>query len=352
MATRFLAERPPLEPLSALETIGIRSSTEVQHREVLEGFVAYCSLNRLDWNDFVQLGAAVTRFLNRQFIEGAPSSQGSLLLAALAHFLPGLQGPWEAQLPRGTRSSTAWQRRVPAMTRVPLPYFAAAALAGMLAVSGRRRVAIWALPTFSCYLGPFEAQGLRGAFLLRPVGQAASSAGGWALLLRPTSGGRPGKTGLCNESAVIDLDQHLWPLLAGPRGAAALDQSLWDFTLPALREQFSRFANAIELHALDPSLYSLRHGGASWDLQAGRRSLGQTQRRGRWASPGSIERYAKEAYLQDAMTRVPDWALVLGRIVHANLLEIVELGPGLQQCSRVRQLLPEAARALIVAELP
>ncbi|CAK0857390.1 unnamed protein product, partial [Prorocentrum cordatum] len=300
MAARFLAERPPLEPPSALETIAIRSSTVVQYQKVLEGFVAYCSLSRLDWKDFGQLDAAVTRFLNRQFMEG-------------------LQGSWKAQLPRATRSSIARLRRVPAMTRVPLPYFAAAALAGMLAVGGRRRMAIWTLLTFSCCLRPFEAQGLRGASLARPVGQAAFSAVSWALLLHPASGGRPGKTGLCSESAVIDLDQHLWPLLAGLRGAVTLDQSLWDFTFPALREQFSGFANAIELRVLDPTMYSLRRGGA--------------------------------AYLQGAMTRAPDWVFLLGRIVHANLLEIVELGPGLQQCSRVWQLLPEAARALIAAKL-
>ncbi|CAK0851426.1 unnamed protein product [Prorocentrum cordatum] len=352
LAGRLMAERPPLGRLSALETLAVRSSTEEQYRRVLTEFTAFCSANHLDWKDFDQLDSVATRFLNRQFELGAPASQGSLLLASLAHFLPGLQGSWKAQLPRATRSSVAWARRVPSMTRVPLPYFAAAALAGLLAISGRRRMALWILLSFSCYLRPFEAQGLRGGSLVRPAAQAAASAASWVLLLHPTSGGRPGKTGLYNESVVIDLDRHLWPLPAGLRGAVGLDQSLWDFTLPALRERFREFADLLQLQALNPTLYALRRGGASWDLLEGRRTLEQTQRHGRWASPGSMKRYAKEAYLQDAMTKVPDWVFGFGRFVHANLLEIVELGPALPQRPRLWQQLPAPVQALIAAALP
>ncbi|CAK0817142.1 unnamed protein product [Prorocentrum cordatum] len=284
LARRPLAERPPLGQLSALETMAVRSNTESQHRRVLEELVAFCQPNRVDWSDFGQLDATATR-------------------------------------------SIAWQRRAPAMTRAPLPCFAAAATAGMLAMSGRRRMAIWILLTFSCYLRPFEAQGLRGLSLVRPADLAASSAGSWAPLLHPTSGGRPGKTDLYNESVVIDLDLHLC-------------------------EQFREIASRLQLQALDPTLYAPRRGGASWDLLEGRRTLEQTQRHGRWASPGSMKRYAKEAYLQDAMTRVPEWAFVLDRVAHANLREMVELGPGLRQHPRLRQQLPAPAQALIEAGLP
>ncbi|CAK0878106.1 unnamed protein product, partial [Prorocentrum cordatum] len=157
------------------------------------------------------------------------------------------------------------------------------------------------------------------------------------------------KKGLFHESAVIDLDKYLRPLPAGLRDAVALDQSLCDIAFPALRDQSRDFANLIQLQALSPSVCAPRHGVASWDHVEGRRALGQTKRRGRWVSPSSMKRFAKEAHLQDAMTRAPGWAFVFGRLAHASLLEIVELGPGLQRCPRFWQQLPEAAQALIAA---
>ncbi|CAK0818945.1 unnamed protein product [Prorocentrum cordatum] len=299
-----MVERPASGQLSALETLAVRPGTEEQYRRILQEFVAFCSANHLDWKSLGQLGEVTTRFLNYQFAQGAPASQGSLLLASLAHFLPGLQGSWKARLPRATRRSVAWQRRVPAMTRVPLPYCAAVALAGLLAISGRRRMAMWILLSFSCYLKPFEAQGLRGVSLVRPAAEA----------------GRPGKTGLFNESVVIDLDLHLWSLLSALKDVVGPEQSLWDFTLPALREQFKAFAGLLKLGALSPTLCALR--------------------------------YAKEAYLQEAMTRVPDWVFTFGRVVHANLQQIVELGPGVRHHPRVWQLLPALVQALIATGLP
>ncbi|CAK0804096.1 unnamed protein product, partial [Prorocentrum cordatum] len=346
LAARLMVERPASGQLSALETLAVRPGTEEQCRRILQEFVAFCSANHLDWKSLGQLDEATTRFLNYQFAQGAPASQGSLLLASLAHFLPGLQGSWKAHLLRATRSSVAWQRRAPAMTRAPLPWCAAVALAGLLAISGRRRMAIWILLAFSCYLRPFEAQGLRGVSLVRPAAEAAASAGSWALLLHPASEGRPGKTGLFNESVVIDLDLHLWPLLGALKGVVGPEQSLWDFTLPALRDQFKK------LDALGPTLRALRHGGASWDLLETRRTLEQVQRRGRWAAAASMKRYAEEAYLQEVMTRVPDWVFTFGRVVHASLQQIVELGPGVRHHPRAWQLLPALVQALIAAGLP
>ena len=50
----------------------------------------------------------------------------------------------------------------------------------------------------------------------------------------------------------------------------------------------------------DPSLYRLRHGGASHDVAIELRSLAEVKKRGRWVSDSSVRRYSKAIRLQQA----------------------------------------------------
>ncbi len=58
------------------------------------------------------------------------------------------------------------------------------------------------------------------------------------------------------------------------------------------------------LGAVKPTLYSIRHGGASEDLLRGRRDIGVFPR-GRWRAWSSLRRYGEEATLQAELKNVP-----------------------------------------------
>ena len=49
---------------------------------------------------------------------------------------------------------------------------------------------------------------------------------------------------------------------------------------------------------LDPSLYRLRHGGASEDVSRRHRRLDQVKKRGRWHTDASLRRYETDIRLQ------------------------------------------------------
>ena len=52
------------------------------------------------------------------------------------------------------------------------------------------------------------------------------------------------------------------------------------------------------------------------------------------------------------MTRVQEWVFVFGRVAHANLLQIVELGPNIRAAPELWARIPAPVQALIVAGLP
>ena len=54
----------------------------------------------------------------------------------------------------------------------------------------------------------------------------------------------------------------------------------------------------------DPSLYRLRHGGASHDAASRLRSIVEIKRRGRWASDASVRRHEKGTWLQSVEVKV------------------------------------------------
>eukprot|EP00973_Karenia_brevis_P006482 882223-Karenia_brevis.AAC.1 len=69
----------------------------------------------------------------------------------------------------------------------------------------------------------------------------------------------------------------------------------------------------LKLEALKPTLYSLRHGGASEDILRRRRSVQEVKRRGRWTSDASLKRYAKEARLLSEISKLHPSILAFGR---------------------------------------
>ena len=57
--------------------------------------------------------------------------------------------------------------------------------------------------------------------------------------------------------------------------------------------------------ALNPTPYSLRHGGASHDALTNRRSLAEIKKKGRWRTDSSVRRYEKAAVAMKQLSKLP-----------------------------------------------
>ena len=120
------------------------------------------------------------------------------------------------------------------------------------------------------------------------------------------------------------LDPWILEPLAGLLSTRAENESLWRFTAPQLRAEFYRCLDVLGLQHLKAHLYSLRHGGASHDLLACRRSLAEVKSRGRWASDQSLKRYGKSTRMLAVTRSVPADVRRFGDHVIEHLSEVIQ----------------------------
>ncbi len=95
---------------------------------------------------------------------------------------------------------------------------------------------------------------------------------------------------------------------------------MWPFNLAELARLLEVAAAACRCQSLRPTLYSIRHGGASEDLLRGR-SINEVFRQGRWRSWSSLRRHSNEAKLQAELAKVPQTLLEYGRHFHDSIVQ-------------------------------
>ena len=346
-ARALAAETTAVAGLSLLERLAVRSSTARLYRGALTSFVEFCVGRRLDWTTHSGLDEALVQYMDSEFLLGGGGNQGNVLLAAVAHFLGSFHKRTSLLLPRAHRAAAAWARRAPARTRLPLPRRVVFALAGLLIHDGFPRLAICILVMFVSYLRPGEAAKLRGRHLIPPSEAAGACYQFFGLLLHE-SGQEPGKTGVNDESILFDREAWLTPLLHALKQSTAPSEPLWGQEVGRLGALFAQACRRLSLDRLRPHLYSLRHGGASDDMLSQRRQLAEIQRRGRWRTAKSLNRYTKETKLLDELAWIPPEVMELGAFVESNLEALVSgCLPGWLATGRV-----PAAVALLLRPLP
>ena len=241
--------------LSLLERTAVTPRTEECYVKLVGDFVAFCKEFSLSWTSAAVLDTILVDYLNLMFLEGAGGDLSSRLIAALCHVMPELYKQSRALLPRATRCSVGWRRRDPGQMRLPMPRAAALAVAGLLMFWGKPRMAISVALSHVCYLRPSEMIRLKGSDVTPPSAAAGLMYASWGLLLHDATSGRPGKTGMWDESVVLDLD--LWivaPLAALAKIAGS--RCMWDFTVAELNALFQRAVVALRLQSLRPHLYA------------------------------------------------------------------------------------------------
>ena len=83
--------------------------------------------------------------------------------------------------------------------------------------------------------------------------------------------------------------------------------------------------SVLRLGSLAPTLYMLRHGGASEDMLTGKRSVEAIKRRGRWRSDTSLRRYTKETRLLKELSKMAPSLIQFGSFIETHLSECFNL---------------------------
>ena len=275
-------------------------------------FLAWAVQTGTQWSDAASLDLAVVQFMTSMHEDGEPAHYGSAVVAAMQHFSLG------ARLPRAARALAGWSKLQPATQRLPLPRVVAAAIAGTMVSHGEPMMALMVLLSFVCYLRPHEALALRTECVVAPRPGAGSQYQAWGLILNDASTGRPGKTGMLDESVLIDLDCYLWPVLQAAVLARPSPGPLWPFAAHQFRKEWTRCCSQLHLQALAPQPHGLRHGGASDDLLTKRRGAAEVKSRGRWSCDQSLRRYGKATRLQAELRKVAPSVVQFGRAVEES----------------------------------
>ena len=294
----------------------VRENSLANYMRVLHIFAAHCRTQAETWQDAESLDAAAVTFMQVMFQDGESASMGETLVAALRHVYAA-----STPLPRCVRALRGWRRLAPPNQRLPLKRAAGLAIAGWLIAHHQPLMAVAVCLALVCYLRPMELLTLQRQHLIPPCPAAGFSH--WGLLLHETALGIPGKTGLWDSSVAVDLDPWLWEPLRALHSRRRDGQFLWDFTGAQLRMHFKTAVSALGLGGLSDHLYSLRHGGASYDLLMQRRTLLAIRERGRWMSDASLRRYAKATLLQRETNKVPVAVLEFGAAVEGHFCQFL-----------------------------
>jgi hypothetical protein len=285
--------------LTHIEASAIEKKTRVQYMKVVDAFLAFVAAWRLPMISDADVDQSLVQHFQSSYALGRMAHEGEKLLCAIMHFLPEFGRFGAKKLPRTHRALRGWRKLTPGRTRTALPFQVWCAVALMMIRLGQRSMALFTLMSLSGYLRPHEGLSLSKGSLIAPLGNVTRF---WSLLLHPESEGIASKTGLFNESLLLDSDrlQFINPLLSQLAQGSPTSR-LWDFDYGQLLRTFKKVQELLGLMELVP--YMLRHSGVTHDVLNRLRTLEEAQKRGRWQSRKSMNRYEKHARMAGTMSQ-------------------------------------------------
>ena len=307
------ARRHPFAAASAggrsfLEQRAVQRNTLLYYRPLIEQLTAFIALGGPIENT-LDMDARCVDFCDMLYFEGHPGSLGLKVKAAIADRWPQYSRHGAEKLPRLARALQAWNRLSPGRTRAPVSWWMVVMVAAWLARQNRRWSALAVVLIFVGYLRPSEALDLLVENLLPPTVSCPCV----AIEMHPEKLGKPSKTGFFDDGVPLDAPYAIWlgPLLLWWCRSRLKSEPLLPISYRELKEDFEQAMGGCGL--ADPSLYRLRHGGASFDRAHGHRTLKEVKKRGRWAADSSVRRYERATRLQAEELKLSqqqqDWAL-------------------------------------------
>ena len=314
------------EGTSFLEARSVGPETLRRYREAVSRFEVFARRRGLSLGADEDVDNALVQFFTNEYFQGRHPSRGERTLSGLMMLKPQFSRMGSRKVPRAWRALRGWRRQTPTVTRKPLPWPFWAVMAVEIAKEVPS-MAVFTLMGVSGYFRPSELLSLRRCDLIAP---AAGVLDHWSVLLFPEDVGRASKTGLFNDSVVLDDDRldfliPLWRRMASP----SRTELAWSFNYPEYLAAFKRAAARLDCPSVCP--YQMRHSGPSIDLADHRRTLDEAQRRGRWAQARSMQRYERRARLTAEWAKVPARTQAAGMACAKQLAARI-LGP-VKSCS-------------------
>jgi integrase len=292
-----MSHRYRLPPLHSSVRLGLNPSTYVDYRRGVERFL---EARRLTYSKLIflrtaQIDRRFASYLRELYDNDGSMQTGENARNALHLWLPRTKN-------RLRESHTVlhyWARQRKQHSYPPIPRNVAVLIAAALAQRGEIHAAIAVLLSFDCYLRVNECLSLTRADVTIPTDQRLGDA-----LANTTIHLRKTKT-LDNLSCVVHdpvvarlLQRILFSL---PTPASRL----FPVTLTAYREyHFKGTLRRLGLGHLGFVPHSLRHGGATHDYVVAKRTPEYIQRRGRWASIKSADRYIQQLRAVDMTFKI------------------------------------------------
>ena len=338
-ARRAGPSRAPAGGLTFLETASVAPTTQTQYVHRARQLVEFCRMNFYTWENDMELDRVLVEMFTELYYDGADSNEGEKMIATVGYFFPQFSKGGAGGLPRTLRALKGWRKLCPPQQRLPLPRSILFAMVGCLLMDSEVLMGLCMIVSFFAYLRPCEARALLVRHLVPPPkygGLGVPAPGGlnrqqpsswafapsaaWGLLLHDAGIGVPGKTGVLDDSVLLDNLNHLAPLFELISRYRAPGEPLFNFDYHAFSNKFQEIVVRLKLEPLAPNLYALRHGGASEDLRNRHRSPLEVQMRGRWRTSTSLRRYGKATRLMTQLDKVPPEVQQYGLEIELGLI--------------------------------
>ena len=286
--------------MTYLEIRSVRNPTLKDYQRRIELFNHWLLSQQLRPLNATLMDECLVEYLQDMFDDGRGVNDGVRTLAAIRFFHPSMG----TALLRSSRALKGWQLAAPPMQRMPLPIEVLTAIMGVLLVRGHVEESLRLFLQFMTYLRPGECSSLLVKQVVAPQQSVHQVFRFWAILLNPAEDEIPGKTGVFDGSVIIDSDVWIGRLLHQLTVNRSPNAQLWQTDHATLRTLFNSAVEHLGLQDLGVTLYTLRHGGATHDILARRRTMLEIKQRGRWSSDVSLKRYVKQARLQTELRKV------------------------------------------------
>ena len=239
-------------------------------------------------NTDFELDKLVADWIQQEFEDGTPLYLIADALSGLHHFEPYTR----RKLVKSWRLYGIWRKFEVPCRAPPLPQDILLAMSGYCLQEGDLIMSALLLIGFHCLLRTGELLAIRPAdFLVGPD---------HGLVTLPSS-----KSGLRNNSkesvSITDpTTLEVTKAMLEAKTALGLHQTpCWDFSGSAFRSRFAAVLKALEVHDLNFKPYSLRRGGATWEMQQ-HGSMERVLVRGRWKT-STVARL----YIADGLSLLP-----------------------------------------------
>ena len=142
----------------------------------------------------------------------------------------------------------------------------------------------------------------------------------WTLTIAPADRDEVAKTGVSDETVIVDSPAWLAPALGVLRARRAAQDMLFDINDKKMKKVWEAACARLRIRA---DRYQLRHSGASSDSLSRSRTPEEVMARGRWTTLKSVKRYAKGGALQKMLSRLPREVRHFCQEAEANLEDLL-----------------------------